>query len=396
MNQPNNHNSPKTQSSNFWSLLWLLIGVSIVGCNSLALSPILSDLSGAFNQSADKVARAAAAYGGATAFASFFLARNGENFGMRKMLRLGTVFLTIGIGTSAFADNWVMLTLSQATAGIAAGVMLPAIYAMASSIAPQGKESVYVGRVITGWSLAMVFGIPFAALIADLWGWRFAYAIMAILCICSLIGFSQLPAYKRQQKTKTLSTSQVLKIPNVLTVLAICLLFMLSFYGVYIFIGDYARNTLSISASSAGLLVMAYGIGFALASVGDPIIDKFGPKQSMSFVLLIVSGIYVSMFALTNSLTALLVVCFAWGFANHFGLNCILVILNTADRENKAAIMGLYTTVTYLATMLATLIFGWLYSQFDFRALIALALLNCLLAATLAAIKLKAKSKRGS
>ncbi len=384
--QQNNH---QDQTSNFWSLLWLLIGISIIGCNSLALSPILSDLSAAFNQSPDMVARAAAAYSGATAFASFFLARNGENFGMRKMLRIGTIFLIIGIGTSGLANNWIMLTFSQATAGLAAGLMLPAIYAMASSIAPKGKESVYVGRVITGWSLAMVFGIPFAALISDLWGWRVAYMIMASLCVCSLIGFSQLPAYKRPQKTKTLSTKQVLQIPNVFTVLVICSLFMLSFYGVYVFIGDYARTVLSISASTAGLLVMAYGIGFALASVGDPIIDRFGPKQSMSFVLLFVSGIYVSMYVLTHSLIPLIVVCGAWGFANHFGLNCILVILNTADPDNKAAIMGLYTAITYIATMLATLIFGWLYSQFEFTALITLAMVSCLTAAFLAAIKLK-------
>ena len=389
MNQNKPQNSPEIQSSNFWSLLWLLIGVSIVGCNSLALSPILSDLSAAFNQSADKVARAAAAYAGSTAFASFFLARNGENFGMRKMLRLGTVLLAVGIGSSALANNWVMLTFSQTLAGIAAGVMIPLIYAMASSIAPEGKESVYVGRVITGWSLAMVFGIPLAAFIADFWGWRFAYIIMAILCICALIGFSQLPAYKRQQKTKTLSTRQVLQIPNVLIVLIVCLLFMLSFYGVYVFIGDYARSSLSISASSAGLLVMAYGTGFALASIGDPIIDKFGPKRSIGFVLLIISGIYASMFILTGSLITLVLVCFAWGFGNHLGLNCILVILNTADRDNKAALMGIYTTITYVATMLATLIFGFLYSQFEFNALITLALVNCLLAAAIAFIKLK-------
>lgn len=388
MNLPDNCKHTEIRTGSTWSLLWLLIGVSVVGCNSLALSPILSDLSAAFNQSPADVARAAAAYGGATAFASFFLARNGENFGMRKMLRVGTILLIIGIGTSALATNWIMLTFSQATAGLAAGVMLPAIYAMASSIAPQGKESVYVGRVITGWSLAMVFGIPLAAIISDLWGWRVAYLSMAAICFVSLIGFSKLPSYKRQQKTKTLSAKQVLMIPDVLVVLIICLLFMFSFYGIYIFIGDYARTALSISASSAGLLVMAYGIGFALASAGNPVIDQYGPKRSMRLVLLIISSIYASMYMLTNGLIPLILICAAWGGANHFGLNCILVILNTADLENKAAIMGIYTAITYFATMLATLLFGFLYNQFEFSVLITVAMVSCLIAALVAIFKL--------
>ena len=375
--------------STTWWLLWLLVGVSVVGCNSLAFSPILSDLSQAFNQEPGIVARAAGAYGGATAFASFFLARYSENIGMRKMLMIGCCLLTIGIGTSALAQNWIMLAISQLIAGLAAGIMLPAIYAMASSIAPKGNESVYVGRVITGWSLAMVLGIPLAALIADLWGWRFAYLTMALISACSLIGMRQLPPYKRQQITKTLSAKNVLQIPDVLVVLFICLLFMLSFYGVYLFIGDYARNSLGISASKAGLLVMSYGAGFAFGSVGDRVIDRYGPRQSIKIVLFSIAVMYSSMFILTSSLLPLIFVCFIWGFANHFGLNCILVILNTADADNKAAIMGIYTAITYIATLLATLLFGYLYSHFDFSALITLAMLNCLVAGLIATLKLK-------
>ena len=376
-------------TSTSWWLLWLLMAVSVVGCNSLAFSPILSDLSQAFNQEPGIVARAAGAYGGATAFASFFLARYSENIGMRKMLMIGCSLLTVGIGSSALANNWMMLAASQLIAGLAAGIMLPAIYAMASSIAPKGKESVYVGRVITGWSLAMVIGIPFAALIADLWGWRIAYVIMAVFCACSLMGMRQLPPYKRQQKTKTLSAKKVLQIPDVFIVLLICLLFMLSFYGVYLFIGDYARTNLGISASKAGLLVMSYGAGFALGSVGDPIIDRYGARRSIRLVLFSIAAMYASMFIMTSSLIPLIIVCLIWGFVNHFGLNCILVILNNADPDNKGAIMGIYTSITYIATLLATLIFGYLYSHYQFSALIILAMLNCLTAAFIALSKLK-------
>ena len=380
----------ENKSINGW-LLWLLLGVSVVGCNSLAFSPILSDLSHSFNQDPGVVARAAGAYGGATAFASFFLARYSENIGMRKMLMIGCAMLTIGIGSCALALNWIMLAVSQTIAGLAAGIMLPAIYAMASSIAPKGKESVYVGRVITGWSLAMVLGIPFAALIADLWGWRFAYVIMSLVCASSFVGMRQLPPYKRQHKTKILSAKNVLQIPDVFAVLLICLLFMLSFYGVYLFIGDFARSSLDISASKAGLLVMSYGGGFALGSFGDSIIDRYGPRQSIKIVLVAIAVMYSSMFIMTGSFIALLIVCGIWGFANHFGLNCILVILNCADPENKGAIMGIYTTITYVATLMATVIFGFLYIHYEFSALIILAMLNCLIAAIIAGVKLKNK-----
>lgn len=371
---------------NPWWVIWLLTGVSVIGCNSLALSPILSDISLAFGQTPDQVARATAAYGGATALASFFLARYSENFGMRKMLKTGCIGLVIGVGSCGLAQNWIMLTVSQALAGVSAGIMLPAIYAMAASIAPPGKESQYVGRVITGWSLAMVVGIPFAALISDLWGWRMAYVVMAAFAFTAFLGFRQLPPYKREIHSAALSATQVLKIPTVLPVLSVCLLFMFSFYGVYVFMGDFARETLGISASAAGLLVMAYGSGFALASIGDSIIDRFRPQRMIRYVLLVIACLYLSMQLFISGLVPLLLICFAWGFVNHFGLNCILVILNTADPDNKGAIMGIYTATTYLATMLATLVFGYLYIHFPFTSLTTLAMASCLLGATLAAM----------
>ena len=171
----------------------------------------------------------------------------------------------------------------------------------------------------------------------------------------------------------------------VLPVMSICLLFMLSFYGVYVYIGDFTRATHGLSASAAGLLVMAYGTGFALASVGDPIIDRFGPRRIIRYVLLVIACLYLSMHLFLSGLLPLLVICSIWGFVNHFGLNCILVILNSADPENKGAIIGISTATTYFATMLATLVFGYLYTRFPFSALITLAMASCLLAAMIAA-----------
>ncbi len=55
-------------------LVWLLmLGVAVVGSNSLALSPILSDVAADLRASPVEVARANAAYGGATALAALTL-----------------------------------------------------------------------------------------------------------------------------------------------------------------------------------------------------------------------------------------------------------------------------------------------------------------------------------
>ena len=87
-----------------------------------------------------------------------------------------------------------MLVMAQIVAGIGAGVVLPSIYALATTIAPKGSESAVLGRVLTGWSVSLVVGVPASALIADLAGWRASFLALAVLAAASLMGTVRLPA----------------------------------------------------------------------------------------------------------------------------------------------------------------------------------------------------------
>src|SRR3546814_14019192 len=86
--------------------------------------------------------------------------------------------LGLALTGCALAADAVMLALAMAVCGLAAGVVLPTTYALAGDLAPQDLRSRAVGRVIVGWSVAMVLGVPAAALLAEQLGWPGAYAII--------------------------------------------------------------------------------------------------------------------------------------------------------------------------------------------------------------------------
>src|SRR3546814_12009293 len=68
-----------------------------------------------------------------------------------------------------------------------------------SDLAPQDLRSRAVGRVIVGWSVAMVLGVPAAALLAEQLGWRGAYAIIAGVAGIAALSVLSLPAADRPQ-----------------------------------------------------------------------------------------------------------------------------------------------------------------------------------------------------
>ena len=348
----------------------LTAAVAVIGSNSLVLSPILADVAAGLGTTAVAVSRAIAAYGGATALSAFVLAPRIDRVGPRRALAGGMAGLVAATLLSASAPHWAVLLLAQALAGLGAGVALPSIYALATAIAPPGRESAVLGRVLAGWSISLVAGVPASALAADLAGWRAPFLALAALATLALLGAARLPAGGGAETSGGRSRPLApLGYPNVPTLLTVCLVFMAAFYGVYAFVGDHVRTALGVSAGGAGLLVLAYGVGFGGASLGDRLIDRAGPGRVLPRALLAVAAVYALLAPATASFPTVVALAGLWGFANHFGLNALILLLSRARPDRRGAVLGLNSAVTYLGALLGTGAAGVLYPRAGFAAL---------------------------
>ena len=74
-----------------------------------------------------------------------------------------------------------------------------------------------------------------------------------------------------------MSLLPALRTPGVPALLVVCFGYMTAFYGMYAYLGDHLRQALGVSSATAGLVVLAYGVGFGLAGFGDRMVDRLGP-----------------------------------------------------------------------------------------------------------------------
>ncbi len=378
---------PNRNKSSSYIALVLLGVVATVGSNSLVLSPILTDVSEGLGTSAATTARAIAAYGGATALSALLLAPMIDRFGSRKMLVRGLIALTLGIGLSALAENWVLLALFQALAGLGAGVVLPATYALVTKTAPKGQEARLLGRVLTGWSVSLVLGVPVSALIADALGWRACFLVLGLLALATLAGLQRVPEdtpNDASEATNYIGSLRSNMTWRIALTLVICFAYMIAFYGVYPFIGDHVRQTLDASTSFAGLFALAYGVGFGAASLADGFLDRYDPKRLFPLALFAIGAIYVAVGQAAAEPLPLLCACLIWGFLNHFGLNILVLLLSRFAGAARGAILGINSAVTYLGVLCGAALFGPLYEQQGLAG-IALIAAASLLAATVIA-----------
>lgn len=352
----------------------LTLAIATVGLQSLMVAPLLTDMARDLEVGAAAIGRANGLYGVGVAVAALLAAPRLDGWPRRRVLALALAALGLALTGCALAADAVMLAAAMAASGLAAGVVLPTTYALAGDLAPQELRSRAVGRVIVGWSLAMVAGVPAAALLAEQLGWRGAYAVVAGIAGVAGLAVLSLPPVARPGGTRIVPYRIALAQPGVLRLLAMTLAYMMAFYGCYTFLTDHLRAGGDLAGGDlgptlGGWISLSYGLGFGLAVVGDGLIDRRGPWRVAAPAFLLLAGLML-LLALAANESPWLVVALAlpWGVVNHFGLNVLVSLLSSGEAQVRGAVLGLYSAVTYVAHFIAGAGLGLLYAAAGFTA----------------------------
>ncbi|NIZ14390.1 MFS transporter [Phaeobacter sp. HF9A] len=345
------------------SIATLMCAIAIVGTNALLLSPLVQSVGADLGASPARVLWAASGYGLGVAAAALLLAPLGDRIGSGRLLRMSLVALVLGFVSSALAPSLVALIAAQGLCGLAGGAALPSIYTMAAVIAPKGREARVVGAVLTGWTLSLVLGVSLAAWSADLIGWRMIYAVLAGLCALVWALSGPLARLDTPDGGTASSPLSALRVKGMGRGILASVGLMLSFYVTYSYTGAHATLALGLSTGQAGLVPLIYGLGFGGAVLLDPLLDRIGMARATTPVFVGLALVYLAMGALNGSYPLFLALAVPWGIFQHFALNLLVARLTALDPRQRGAIMGIYSTSTYLCVFAAPFVGGLGYQM---------------------------------
>lgn len=371
----------------------LMATVAVVGANGLLLGPVLGDVAASLDTLPASIAWAMSAYGAGTTLSALILAPQIDRFGERKTLQLSMLVLCVAFVASAAAGHILMLSIAQFCTGLAAGLVLPASYGMATQLAEPGKESGTLGRVLAGWSLSLVGGVPMAAFIADHLHWRMTYCLLTVCVFLVWLLVRRFPTTRHRHTGPQVSLRSVVSTPGVRPIIAIALVYTGSFYGVYAFIAPEIQRTLAVSTSRAGLVVLAFGLGFAVAAFAARFLDRWRTRLLFPAILLANAVVYALMPSATGSLAGMLSLAVFWGFVNHLCLNSIVLLLTRINPAARGALLGLNSATTYLGLTLGTAIASRVYPATGFSVLALSAAVMHLLAVAIFVVAWKPAGK---
>jgi predicted MFS family arabinose efflux permease len=338
----------------------LTTGVVVVGAQAFVLAPLLPDVAAGLAASTAEAGRALSTYGAGIVASALLLGRRLDALPRRIVLVVGMGALAVAAAGSAAAPHWALLALAQLVGGLGVGVVLPATYALAAELAPPGAGARATGRVLTGWSIALVAGVPLATVLGDAIGWRAAFGALAAFCAGQVALYALLPATPTPGAGRR-AFGTALRAPGVAALLTAVLAYMAAFYGVFAFVGFEVRALHGGGATTAGLVALSYGVGFGFAAATDRLLDRWGTARLVAPALALLAAVYLALAATVSVFAVFLTVAAVWGLVNHVGLTLLVSRLAEVAPGLRGAVLALNTAATYGGAAVAGALAGPLY-----------------------------------
>ncbi|MDO7896853.1 MFS transporter [Pseudomonas citrulli] len=234
---------------------------------------------------------------------------------------------------ATFAPNiWVM-----AIARLLPALGLPVFWALASETAVDIVGPEHAGRAIArigfGIVCATVFGIPVGTLVADAFGWRSAFAILAVIAFAkALLLFIYLPRTNlHQQQVSFRSQFKILRSPLMQGHVLLSILVFSGMFTAYTYLADILERLAGFDGTLVGWCLMGFGaVGLVGNSLGGRAVDRHPLIASMVFCLFMIGG----MVALVPSIHSTLGLAAAMGI---WGVTQAALFLVSHVRLMKAA-----------------------------------------------------------
>lgn len=161
------------------SLLAVAAGAFVLGAAEFVMMGILPQAAAATHVSIPTAGHFISAYAIGVCFGVTMLVF-GRKASPKHLVLLFMALALVGNALSAVAPSAAVLVAARFIAGLPHGAFFGTGTVIAKALADKGKEGKAVSVMVTGQTLANMFGVPAGTLMAEYLNWRFAFVILAI------------------------------------------------------------------------------------------------------------------------------------------------------------------------------------------------------------------------
>lgn len=263
----------------------------------------------------------------------------------------------LGSLASAVAPTFETLAIARLVAGLPHATFFGASALLAGRLMGPGNQGKGIAIAMSGLPIANILGVPLATWIGQTLGWRWAYALVAVLFALTLVlSLKFLPRVQGDRELSPLRSMAGFKNIRVWIMIALAAIGFGGFFAVYSYIAEVVTRVAQMPSGAIPWVLSAIGIGMTIGTFyGGWAADRNTPRAILvAFAALIVSLVgYVS---LATSPVGLIVTVFIVGF--WFSALTPAVQARFIRMAREAELMG--SAITHAAFNVANALGAWI------------------------------------
>ena len=313
---------------------------------------------------ANLVSMTATAYG----FASVLGGRLSDRIGRRPLLVVAPFALGLAMVLVAQAGSFVEVALWATIAGGCAGTFMAVVFAEVSALVDDTRRGRALGWVMNSQSLTLLVGVPLAAWMGSMIGWRGWNACVGGLAVAA--GLSVLlttqPRFKRAPHPAARRTAfRGALSPRILALLGANIAERICYGLAAVYYAAFLQTTYDLALAELALPLALFAAGnIAGTTLGGQLADRRGDRLgTFALAMAAASAAALALFLWHPTAAASVILAFFYAFLNALGRPSLMAALADVPDEVRGTVMGLSSASASVgligAAGLGAVVIGW-------------------------------------
>ncbi len=376
------------------SMPWRLVAAGCIGmfaatATGSTRAPFLPDIAADLNTSLPAVANLFGITAASWGISSYVAGALSDRVGRRVFLIASPALLAMTMFMVAYVQSYAALVVLVVFGGICCGAFTTTTMSEVSLRTHSSHHGRAFGYVMSGQSLTLLFGVPMAAWLGGIVGWRgihIGLAGLALVAVCSMVvGLSGAPIATvkpagdggRRTTLKDAMTGPVIRL--FLALIAERVSFGLAAF----YYAAYLRTAYELPIQAVALPLVGFALGNIVGTlVGGQVADRLPYRRINFAVALSIAGVVaIPWFLWQPGLQITVAISVVFAFFNALARPSLLAALAEVPSDARGVVMGMNSSIASIGWLTAALVGGWLYAGIGFSGFSPLMAVMCFAAA---------------
>lgn len=258
------------------AVLALGIGGFAIGTGEFVIMGLLPEVASDIGVSIPQAGHVISAYALGVVIGAPVLAVLASGWQRRALLIALMAVFAAGNFASALAPGYLSLNLLRFATGLPHGTYFGVAALVAATLAPPGRRARAVGLVMLGLTGATLVGVPIAAWLGQVFGWRAAFVFVGAIALLAMVMLRRdLPAMPAPSGAGPLRELGALRRKQVWLTLGIGAIGFGGMFSVFSYIKPTLTEVAGLPVAGVPLVLALFGLGMVAGNlVGSRLADK--------------------------------------------------------------------------------------------------------------------------